>query len=70
MSRYCGSILVGIFCFEFVGVLGYVERYLNPTIQYFWQAKIISKKVGNVKILTVVVLWLAFFGSDGSSQNC
>ena len=43
--------------------------YLNPTIQYFWQAKVISKKVGNVNILTVVAFWLAFFGLD-TSQNC
>ena len=48
---------------------GYVERYLNATIQYFWRAKIIRKQLGNVNMLTVVVFWLAFFGLD-ASQNC
>ena len=54
---------------EFVGVLGYEERYLNPTMQYFWQNKIIKQKVDNVNILTVAVFWLAFFCLD-ASQNC
>ena len=49
--------------------MGYVERYLNPTIQYSGRQELSSIKVGYVNILTVLVFWLAFFGLD-ASQNC
>ena len=49
--------------------MGYLERYLNPTIQYSGRQKLSSIKVGYINILTLLVFWLAFFGLD-ASQNC